>query len=178
MVSLAEMRSTLESGKATCLVDVRTPAEFAGVHASGAKLFPLDTLDPALVALQRSGPEDGIYVICQSGSRAAKACEKLNAAGVARVFCVEGGTAAWVKAGLPVERGASRVISLERQVRIGAGSLVVVGLALGWFVHPGFLILSAFVGCGLVFAGVTDYCGMGMLLARMPWNRGTQCSAP
>ena len=83
---------------------------------------------------------------------------------------VEGGTLAWEQAGLPVVRG-KKAMSLERQVRIAAGSLVVLGTALGAFVHPGFLGLSAFVGAGLVFAGVTDTCGMGMVLARMPWNR-------
>lgn len=93
---------------------------------------------------------------------------------------VEGGTLAWEGAGLPVVRGR-RVISLERQVRIAAGALVVAGVLLGWLVHPAFLGLSAFVGAGLVFAGVTDTCGMGLLLARMPWNRiekcGPSCSA-
>ena len=85
------------------------------------------------------------------------------------VVNVEGGTLAWEKAGLPVVPG-KKAISLERQVRIAAGLLVLLGTAFGWFVHPAFLGLSAFVGAGLVFAGVTDTCGMGMLLARMPWN--------
>lgn len=84
---------------------------------------------------------------------------------------VEGGTLAWEAAGFPVERGESRVISLERQVRIGAGALVVSGVLLARFVHPAFLWLSGFVGAGLVFAGVTDTCGMGMLLAKAPWNQ-------
>src|SRR5271157_3127554 len=86
------------------------------------------------------------------------------------VVNVEGGTLEWERAGLPVVRG-KKTVSLERQVRIAAGSLVVLGTGLGAFVHPGFLALSAFVGAGLVFAGITDTCGMGMLLARMPWNR-------
>ncbi|MCW5559341.1 MAG: DUF2892 domain-containing protein, partial [Verrucomicrobiae bacterium] len=76
----------------------------------------------------------------------------------------------WEAAGLPVLRGTSRVISLERQVRIAAGTLVVTGTALGYFVHPGFYGLAAFVGAGLVFAGITDFCGMGLLLAKLPWN--------
>jgi rhodanese-related sulfurtransferase len=83
---------------------------------------------------------------------------------------VDGGTQAWEAAGLPIVRG-QKTISLERQVRIAAGSLVVLGAVLGYFVHPYFIGLSAFVGAGLVFAGVTDTCGMGMLLARMPWNK-------
>jgi len=110
-------------------------------------------------------------VICQSGGRATQACQQLADAGVGPVFCIEGGTAAWERAGLPVERGPGKVISLERQVRIGAGSLVLIGALLAWAVHPLFIFLPAFVGAGLIFAGVTDYCGMGILLGKMPWNR-------
>ena len=94
-------------------------------------------------------------------------------AGYPNVVNVEGGTQACVSAGLPVVRG-KKAISLERQVRIAAGSLVLIGAVLAWLVHPAFIGLSAFVGAGLVFAGITDTCGMGMLLARMPWN---QCHA-
>lgn len=83
---------------------------------------------------------------------------------------VEGGTQAWNQAGLPVVRG-KKAISLERQVRIAAGLLVVTGSVLGCFVSPHWIGLSAFVGAGLTFAGITDTCGMGMLLARMPWNQ-------
>ena len=111
-----------------------------------------------------------MYVICRSGSRGRQACEKFLAAGFTDVANVEGGTQACVEAGLPVVRG-KKAISLERQVRIAAGSLVLLGVLLGWLVHPAFLGLSAFVGAGLVFAGVTDTCGMGMMLARMPWNQ-------
>ena len=92
-------------------------------------------------------------------------------AGLDSGVVVEGGTLAWIDARLPVTRGQSKVISLERQVRIAAGSLVCIGVLLGWFVHRGFFGLSAFVGAGLVFAGVTDFCGMGLLLLKLPWNR-------
>ena len=159
---LAELRA---AGEAAELIDVRTPAEFREVHAAGARNVPLDRLDPA--AFRGAGP---VYVICQSGGRGRQACEKLLAAGVADVANVEGGTRAWADAGLPVVRG-KKAVSLERQVRIAAGSLVLAGTALGWLVDPAFLGLSAFVGAGLVFAGVTDTCGMGLLLARMPWNK-------
>ena len=112
-----------------------------------------------------------LYVICQSGGRAAKAVEQFHAAGFSNVVSVEGGTTAWETGRAAGRRGRARSISLERQVRIGAGSLVLLGVLLGWLVHPAFFALSAFVGAGLVFAGVTDWCGMGMLLARMPWNQ-------
>ena len=98
------------------------------------------------------------------------ACEKFVAAGYENVVNVEGGTQAWEAAGFPVKRG-KKTVSLERQVRILAGALVLLGALLAWFVHPAFVLLSGFIGTGLVFAGVTDTCGMAMALAKMPWNR-------
>ncbi len=169
---LAELRAT---GEPVELIDVRTPVEFREVHAEGARNVPLDRLDPA--AFRGAGP---VYVICKSGGRGRQACERLHAAGVTGAVNVEGGTQAWADAGLPVVRGTGAV-SLERQVRIAAGSLVLAGSALAWVVDPAFVGLAAFVGAGLVFAGVTDTCGMGLLLARMPWNRvrdaGPTCAA-
>jgi rhodanese-related sulfurtransferase len=150
------------------LIDVRTPAEFEEIHAAGARSMPLDKLDPQ--AIREEHPEGDVYLICRSGGRGKQACEKFFAAGIDRVVNVEGGTLAWEQAGLPVVRGR-KTMSLERQVRIAAGSLVLVGAILGAFVDIGFVGLSAFVGAGLVFAGITDTCGMGMLLAKMPWNQ-------
>ena len=112
-----------------------------------------------------------LYVICQSGNRARQACEKLVAAGYTSVVNVEGGTLACEQAGLSIVRG-KKTVSLERQVQIAAGLLVLLGTLLSRLVHPAFIGLSAFVGAGLVFAGITDTCGMAMLLARMPWNGG------
>ncbi|MEO0530719.1 MAG: rhodanese-like domain-containing protein [Planctomycetota bacterium] len=149
----------------TLLLDVRTPAEFRELHVEGAVNVPLDRLDPS-----EFKDRGGVCVICRSGSRGAKAQQKLLEAGVSDVVNVEGGTLACEAAGLPIERG-KKTISLERQVRIAAGSLVLVGVVLGVTVHSAWLGLAAFVGAGLVFAGVTDTCGMGMLLARMPWNQ-------
>lgn len=164
---LEELRT---AGKVVDLIDVRTPVEYREVHVAFAHNVPLDRLDPAVVQRQRTVPPDEpLYVICRSGSRGRQACERLVAAGLS-VVNVEGGTLAWADAGLPVVRG-KKMISLERQVRIAAGVLVLLGAVLGWLVHPAFVGLSAFVGAGLVFAGVTDACGMGLLLARMPWNR-------
>jgi rhodanese-related sulfurtransferase len=166
-----ELAEILGAGRALELYDVRTPAEYRELHALPARLVPLDALDPKAVLAERAGNEDKpLYVICRTGGRGRKACEKLLAAGCRNVVNIEGGTLAWEQAGLPVVRG-KKAISLERQVRIAAGALVVLGTALGAFVHPAFLGLAAFVGAGLVFAGVTDTCGMAMLLARMPWNR-------
>jgi rhodanese-related sulfurtransferase len=150
------------------LLDVRTPVEFAEVHVPSARNVPLDELQPAALAYPKDQP---VYLICRSGQRAAKAAEKLARDGFTQPVVVTGGTLAWVAAQLPVTRGETRVISLERQVRIAAGGLVVVGVLLGWFVNRWFFGLSAFVGAGLVFAGITDFCGMGLLLAKLPWNR-------
>ncbi|QDT04791.1 Inner membrane protein YgaP [Rubripirellula lacrimiformis] len=157
------------------LIDVRMPTEYREVHAEGAENYPLDSLDPQSIAKAKSGP---IYVICKSGNRSSKAVQKFLDAGVDNVVNVDGGTTAWVSAGLPVVRG-KKSVSLERQVRIAAGSLTLVGAVLGYFVHPAFIGLSAFIGAGLMFAGITDTCGMGMMLSKMPWNRctdGGSCS--
>ena len=156
------------------LIDVRTPVEFREVHVEIARNVPLDQLDPAALIQARNGSaQEPLYVICRSGGRGQQACEKFLKAGFSNVVNVEGGTIACVEAGLPVVRG-KKAISLERQVRIAAGSMVLLGAVLGWFVNPAFIGLSAFVGAGLIFAGITDTCGMGMILARMPWN---QCSS-
>ena len=150
------------------LIDVRTPAEFRSVRAEGALNHPLESLEAEALPFEKS---ETLHLICQSGGRSAKACQLLEAAGYEAVVNVEGGTAAWQAARLPVAEG-KKAMSLERQVRIAAGSLIVVGAAVGCFVHPGGYGLSTFVGAGLVFAGLTDTCAMGMLIAKMPWNRG------
>lgn len=170
-VSPRRLAELCSEGKRLDLIDVRTPVEFREVHVEVARNVPLDQLDPAGLMQGRSGSADEpLYVICRSGSRGQQACEKFVKAGFPNVVNVEGGTLACIEAGLPVVRG-KKAISLERQVRIAAGSLVLLGAVLGWFVHPALIGLSAFVGAGLVFAGITDTCGMGMILARMPWNQ-------
>lgn len=156
-------------GEPVELIDVRTPAEFRGVHAALARNVPLDELDLHVDELRRTAAAGPLYLICQGGGRSKKACERLVAAGIG-VVNVTGGTSDWVAAGLPIERGKT-TISLERQVRIAAGALALTGALLAWFVHPAFVWLSAFIGGGLLFAGLTDTCGMGMMLAKMPWNR-------
>lgn len=165
-----ELHELHNTGQTVELIDVRTPAEFREVHVPFARNVPLDRLEPSTLAAERHDTDQPLYVICRSGSRARQACEKLTAAGFTGAVSVEGGTQAWEQAGFPVVRG-ERTISLERQVRIAAGLLVLIGSALGAFVSPWWIALAAFVGAGLVFAGVTDTCGMGLLLARMPWNQ-------
>jgi rhodanese-related sulfurtransferase len=176
-ISPQQLADLCRSGKLD-LIDVRTPVEFREVHVEYARNVPLDKLDPVAVMQDRNGSRDEpLYMICRSGSRGRQACERFLAAGFTNVINVEGGTLACVECGLPVIRG-KKAISLERQVRIAAGLLVLIGASLGWLVHPAFIGLSAFIGAGLVFAGVTDTCGMGMMLARMPWNQVKETTSP
>ena len=171
VISPAKLAELARAGGKIDLINVRTPIEFREVHVEFARNIPLDQLDPAGVMQARGGSaDDPLYVVCRSGSRGEQAAEQFRRAGFTNVVNVEGGTLACVEAGLPIIRG-KKAISLERQVRIAAGSFVLLGVLLGWLVHPAFFGLSAFVGAGLVFAGITDTCGMGLLLARMPWNR-------
>jgi len=165
-----EIQKLMDTGYQVDLIDVRTPAEFREVHAVGARNIPLSELDPEQMILGRESDIEPLYLICRSDSRGRKACEAFIAAGHTNVANVAGGTVAWTNLGLPVVRGR-KTISLERQVRIAAGSLVVIGVVLGWALHPAWAGIAAFVGSGLVFAGVTDTCGMAIILAKMPWNQ-------
>jgi rhodanese-related sulfurtransferase len=181
-IQASQLNTDLQSGKRVALIDVRTPAEHGEIHIPGSQLMPLDRLDPAEVKTT-AGQAEQCVLICRSGKRAEQAYQKLKAAGCGNLSILEGGVTAWEDAGLPVNRGA-KAISLERQVRIAAGLLVLTGVVLGTWVHPGFYGLSAFVGAGLTFAGITDWCGMAMVLAKMPWNQrsgikcaGNSCSA-
>lgn len=150
------------------LLDVRTPAEFEEAHIPGSILHPLTELDPKEIS-SLAKKHGQCLVICRSGNRAKQAAAKLAEEGTIPVCVLDGGILAWETAGLPLIRG-KKTISLERQVRIAAGALVFIGAVLGYFVNPSWIALSGFVGAGLVFAGITDTCGMGMLIARMPWN--------
>jgi rhodanese-related sulfurtransferase len=166
--SLADLRRRSDG---VTLIDVRTPAEYDEVHVEGARNIPLDRLDPRAIAAEHAGKTGPLYFVCKSGGRSQKACEQLIAAGINDVVSVEGGTSACEAVGMKVSRSGRKVMSLERQVRICAGGLVVLGAVLGHFVNPAWHALSAFIGAGLVFAGVTDTCGMAMMLAKMPWNQ-------
>jgi rhodanese-related sulfurtransferase len=160
----------------TRLLDVRTPGEFDAEHIAGAYNVPLD-------ALGEHGPEiraavaEPVVLVCRSGQRARKAEEALKAAGMTNLHVLEGGMTAWAAAGQPVRRGEPRM-SLERQVRIAAGAMAATGGFLALIVNPLFAAIPAFVGSGLVFAGVTDTCAMGMLIAKLPYNRPASCDVP
>ncbi len=150
------------------LIDVREPAEFESERIEGARLAPLSEFDRLQHELDGERP---VHVLCRSGNRAERAAEKLVQQGYRDVRVVDGGLLAWVTEGREVERSENGVWSLERQIRFAAGSLVAAGVVGGFLVHPALFAVSGAVGAGLVFAAVTDTCAMGMLLARMPWNR-------
>ncbi|HJR67442.1 MAG TPA: rhodanese-like domain-containing protein [Gemmatimonadaceae bacterium] len=155
------------------LLDVRTPTEYETVHIRGAYNVPLDLLSEHGAEI-RINVAEPVVLVCQSGQRARKAEEALKAAGMPNLHVLDGGVNGWVAAGNPVVRRAER-LSLERQVRIAAGALAAIGGIMAVFINPLFALLPAVVGSGLVFAGVTNTCGMAMLLTRLPYNRVATC---
>jgi rhodanese-related sulfurtransferase len=171
----AQAAEAIEIEPGARLLDVRTPGEYESAHIAGAYNVPLDTLGEH--AREVRSVRDPVILVCQSGQRARLAEEALRQAGMPNLHVLHGGMNGWVAAGMPVRRGPKR-ISLERQVRIVAGSLAAVGGALALLVSPWFALLPALVGSGLVFSGVTDTCGMALLLARLPHNRPANCDVP
>ncbi len=174
-ISALEFSAIVANSPECCKIDVRTSAEHAACHVTGVDLYPLQNIDPDAMAQEIDQKANGkpVYILCKAGGRAKQAAEKLNGKTASDIYVVEGGTDACVELGsIPVYIGDSQaVMSLERQVRIAAGALVVLGVVLRYIVAPQFVWLSAFVGAGLMFAGLTDTCAMGMLIARMPWNK-------
>lgn len=165
----AELQAQLEQGD-TVLIDVREPFEHAAERIEGAVPMPLGTLDAE--ALCRRYPDKRVIFHCAGGVRSAKACAKFATGQDGPTYHLAGGIEAWKQAGLPtIKPERSPGIPIMRQVQITAGALVVLGLLLGTFVAEPFYLLSAFVGCGLIFAGLSGWCGMAKLLAKMPWNR-------
>ena len=160
-----------EASTGALLLDVRSPAEFRSGRVQGAVNLPLESVNATTVHALLQGREQAtVLLLCASGGRARTAAQRLAASGL-KTLVVQGGTNSCAQAGLPMDKDAGGMISVERQVRITAGLLVATGVVLGTWVHPGFYGLSGFIGAGLVFAGVTDWCGMGLLLARAPWNK-------
>ena len=168
-----ELAALLQEDAAVRLLDVRTPGEYESAHIRGAYNVPLDTLGEHGPELRATVTEP-VVLVCQSGQRARKAEDALKGAGMPNLHVLDGGVNGWIAAGNPVVRGAAR-ISLERQVRILAGALAATGALLGLAFNPLFALLPAVVGLGLVFAGVTDRCGMALVLSRLPYNRPATC---
>lgn len=157
----------LNSGSLT-LIDIREADEHAREHIPGAVSLPLSGLKDGRLSVPSEGE---LAFHCKSGMRTS-----MNSAELARstgdpCLMMEGGLEAWKKAGLPVQADSSAPLELNRQVQITAGLMILTGVILALVLHPAFIWLSAFVGAGLTFAGLTGWCGMGLLLARAPWNR-------
>ncbi|KQX49347.1 MULTISPECIES: rhodanese-like domain-containing protein [unclassified Streptomyces] len=161
------------------VVDVRTPGEYASGHVPGAVNVPLDRLARAVPALREAAARGGVLVVCQSGNRSARACAQLAAEGVS-AYDLDGGTSGWAARGHGLDRPAGApakpVWAMDRQVRLVAGSLVLLGLLLGVLVHPAFQLLSAGVAGGLVFSALTNTCGMALMLGKLPYNRASACA--
>ena len=163
----ADLHAGLVDGRYR-IVDVREREEFARVHIAGAVNLPLSGRDAA--RLDPAAGQKPVFM-CRSGARTAGACDRLAARVPGDAFVLEGGLDAWLRAGLPVVRDAKAPIELMRQVQIAAGALILLGVLLGWTVAPIGFGLAAFVGAGLLFAGLTGFCGMARLLLHAPWNR-------
>ena len=151
------------------LVDVRQPMEHRSERIDGAVLTPLRELDPG--ALRQAHPEAKIIFYCRTGVRSANAAARFASATGGAGEHLEGGIVAWKKAGLPTDRPVRTPIDMMRQVQIGAGTMALLGVGLGALVHPGFYALDVLVGCGLLLAGATGFCGMTQMLALLPWNK-------
>ncbi|MDD5350443.1 MAG: rhodanese-like domain-containing protein [Chthoniobacteraceae bacterium] len=175
-ITVQELQKILAAGGPVDLIDVRTPAEYASVHVPEARLCQLDGLDCGEIIAGRKGDvHTPIYILCHSGMRARKAAAKFVAAGFEDAVVVEGGTQAWIDAGLPVERSAKGALPLDRQLQLVIGALVVTGVLLSRFVDPRWIWLSGLVGAGLLMAGATGFCPMRSLIALMPWNQKSGC---
>jgi rhodanese-related sulfurtransferase len=178
-ISPSDLYALQEQGKRVELIDVRTAVEYRQGHIPGARLLTLDTFNDKTFKKQLGDPQvsnqASLYITCQSGIRARQAAELLQDAGYRKVVLVDGGTEAWQKAGLPIKR-CGDVISLERQVQITIGSLLLLKVFFGFTFHEVFFLAGAFVGVGLIMAGVTRWCGLARLIAMLPWNRNQDCA--
>lgn len=163
-----EINELLDGGRECQVIDVREFSEFNSERIADAQLMPLSNFEKHAADIDHTKP---VYLMCRSGNRARQAAEKLMNKGFTDIHVIEGGMTAWAGANLPVLIGESKVWSLERQVRFTAGLFVLTGVLLALLVHPLLVLISGFIGAGLMFSAATDTCAMGMLLARMPWNK-------
>jgi rhodanese-related sulfurtransferase len=170
-MTILELASLLERDRAVRLLDVRTGAEFENAHIAGAYNVPLDQLHEHDSEIRAA--TGTVILICQSGRRAQRAERLLQRAGMSNVHVLDGGMNAWIAGGFGVRRVRSRM-SLERQVRVAAGAMVAAGAVAALTISQWWAIVPALIGSGLVFAGITDTCAMGMLLAKLPYNAGAQ----
>jgi rhodanese-related sulfurtransferase len=169
-IAPADAKALVESGRAV-LIDIREPMEHARERIVGAHSAPLSKLAADAIAAAAQAGEPAVIFHCQSGNRTAANAARLGEVSPADAYILAGGLNAWKSAGLPVAVNRKAPLELMRQVQIGAGSLAALGAVLALAVSPWFVLLSGFVGAGLVVAGATGFCGMARILAKMPWNK-------
>ena len=166
-LSPQDVQARLAAGRAV-LVDIREADEFARAHVPGARSQPLSQFEQAHLAI---APDTDVVFTCRTGMRTAGACDRLAARVAGDAYVLDGGLDAWARAGLPVAQDRKAPLELNRQVQITAGLLILLGVALGFLVAPWGFGLSAFIGAGLTFAGVSGTCGLARVLMLAPWNR-------
>jgi rhodanese-related sulfurtransferase len=171
-IDATTLRELIDAGRGPRMLDVRTPAEFEAAHIPGAYNVPLDLLREHRIEL-RAHLDDDVVLVCRSGARAAQAEQSLAQAGLPNLKVLGGGMLAWQAANAPVNQGKARW-DLERQVRLVAGSIVLASV-LASIIVPGLEWVAGLIGAGLAFAAVTNTCAMGMLLGKLPYNRGASC---
>ena len=169
IISLEELKSKYDKKENFLLLDVRTPIEYEEFHVPIAVNLPLDNISKAEVEKLAQGRP--VIAICKAGGRSRKACEILINSGFSDIATVDVGSDAWKNSGFPIKESGNCVMSLERQVRIAAGIIILSGILLGYSFNNLFYLLSASAGLGLIISGVTNSCCMGLILAKMPWNK-------
>lgn len=168
MVLPADAKALIESDSQVKLLDVRSALEFSQVHIKNSINVPIDILSAKINDLSQAG--QAYIVLCRTGNRSPMAADILIQSGVHGVKVMQGGMTRWQKERLPVIKGEGGV-SLERQVRLIAGSLVLFGIIMSWLAHWAFIFISIFVSCGLIYSGLSDNCLMGILLMKLPYNK-------
>ncbi len=150
------------------IVDVREAVEYQSEHLEGTVNVPLSCLAKSLEKIKKDGP---VYLLCRSGARSNQAAQELQKNGYEKIVIVEGGLESLKPLGCALIKGETKAWAMDRQVRLGAGLMTLIGILGFWLIHPGFLFLPVFVSCGLIFSAVTNTCGMAMILGRCPWNQ-------
>jgi rhodanese-related sulfurtransferase len=173
VIGATELQQAMTKDRRIRLLDVRMPGEFEGGHIAGSYNVPLSTLGEHAAELTSVG--DPVVLVCRGGNRARQAEQVLRSSGMTRLHVLEGGVAAWQEQGYDLRRTGRERWALDRQVRLVAGLIVLTGVLLSVFVSPGFVWLAGFMGAGLTFSAVADWCGLALLLGRLPYNRGASC---
>lgn len=167
------LKQWMDTGEAM-LLDVREPAEYKAESIAGAKLLPLAGITKSVLP-DYTGKK--LVIHCRKGGRGGSACEKLLAEDPnLEIYNLEGGISAWADAGFPIQSSGKFFLPLDRQVQLTIGLSVLLGSLLAYFVNPLFLLLTGFFGAGLTFAGLTGFCGLAIVMARMPWNQQTEAT--